>query len=81
MTAIKEKIEAGLRDVYYGNGDRFIVGGVEFNRFGFTYANDDRRVVWDDIKVTDDGKIIWVDFIGKNDVAVGIPKSAITEAD
>lgn len=81
MCTIKEKIEAGLNDVYFGNGDKFIVGGIEFNRFGFTYANENRRVVWDEIKVTDDGEseFIWVDFIGEKNIAVGIRRSAITE--
>lgn len=81
MCTIKEKIEAGLNDVYFGNGDKFIVGGIEFNRFGFTYADKNRRVVWDAIEVTDDEKseFIWVDFIGKKNIAVGIRRSDITE--
>lgn len=41
---IIQDIDAGLKDVYSGNGESFTIGGVEFNRFGLRFAGNEHDI-------------------------------------
>ena len=80
MSDKKKYVEKNIADVYFGRLECFIVGGVKFNRFGFSFDGNVRNCKFDVVDVRESDGHVWVDFhkFGEPTVAVGIPKANIT---
>lgn len=75
-----EYVQRGVNDVYFGRGEKFTVGDIEFDRCGFKYAGGVRDCNVNAVKVYEDRGFIWVELYSSNApvVVVGIPIRHIT---
>lgn len=72
MDSTIDTITAGLNDVYFGRGDRFVYGGIEFTKCGFRFAGILREFRVDSINVVRLDGAIRIEFHNSTILAIEI---------